>query len=166
MHDGLWCAIENQHMGLAAEWMAEACQVGRQDQDQWALVSHQRAVAARDAGHLRDEIVAVPLPQRKGPPVMFESDEAPRRDTTLAALAALRPAFKEGGTVTAGNAPGVTDGAAALVLARRVCGRGPWLASVGPRDGLVPGRRKAVGDLHGSDPGAADAGAEAGLRAY
>ncbi len=119
INDGLWCPFEHHHMGLSAEWMAEACHVTRQDQDEFSLLSHQRAIAAIDQGKFKAEIVPVPIPQRKGPALLFEVDENPRRDSSLAALAALRPAFKEGGTVTAGNAPGITDGAAALVVARR-----------------------------------------------
>jgi acetyl-CoA C-acetyltransferase len=119
VNDGLWCGFEHQHMGVSAEWMAKAYHVTRQEQDEFALRSHQRAIAAVDQGKFRAEIAPVPLAQRKGPPLSFETDENPRRDTDLAALAALRPVFKEGGTVTAGNASGITDGAAALVLARR-----------------------------------------------
>jgi len=119
INDGLWCAFENQHMGLSAEWMAAACGVSREDQDELACLSHQRALAALDRGSFKAETVRVPVPQRKGPPALFEADENPRRDTSRAALAALRPAFKADGTVTAGNAPGITDGAAALVVVRR-----------------------------------------------
>ena len=119
VHDGLWCPFEHQHMGLAAEWIAEHYDVSRRAQDEFACASHQKAVAAIDAGRFAAEIVPVPIPQRKGSPAAFAIDEAPRRDTSLEALAALRPAFKEGGSVTAGNAPGITDGAAALVVARR-----------------------------------------------
>jgi acetyl-CoA C-acetyltransferase len=119
VHDGLWCAFEHQHMGVSAEWVAAACGVTRAGQDELALLSHQRAVAAIDAGKFRAEIAPVSVPQRKEPPLWVATDEAPRRDTTLAALSGLKPAFKEDGTVTAGNAPGLTDGAAALILARR-----------------------------------------------
>lgn len=119
VHDGLWDPYDQKHMGEFAEWTAETFNVTRQDQDELALRSHQRAIAAMDAGRFRAEIAPVPLPQRKGPPVMFETDEGPRRDTSMEALAGLKPAFRQGGTVTAGNAPGITDGAAALVLARR-----------------------------------------------
>jgi acetyl-CoA C-acetyltransferase len=124
VNDGLWCAFENHHMGLSAEWVAEECSVTRAMQDEFALASHQRAIAAMDAGKFRAEITPVPVPQRKGPPAMVELDENPRRDTSLNALAGLKPAFKEGGTVTAGNAPGITDGAAALVIARRETAEG------------------------------------------
>jgi acetyl-CoA C-acetyltransferase len=119
VHDGLWCSFENQHMGMAAEWIAETYGIDRQAQDEFAYLSHQRAVAAIDAGRFRDEIVPVSAPRPKGPPQMVEVDENPRRDTRLDVLGTLKPAFKDGGTVTAGNAPGITDGAAALVLARR-----------------------------------------------
>ena len=119
VHDGLWCAIENHHMGRSAEWIAESFDVSREAQDQFALVSHQRAIAALDAELFDAEIVPVSVAQRKKPPLLFTRDESPRRDTTLDALARLRPAFLDGGTVTAGNAPGITDGAAALVVADR-----------------------------------------------
>jgi acetyl-CoA C-acetyltransferase len=114
--DGLTDAYHEYHMGCTGEAVAEKYGVTRQEQDEWALRSHQRAVAAIKAGKFKDEIVPVPLPQKKGDPVLFATDEAPREDTSLEALARLKPAFKEGGTVTAGNAPGVNDGAAALVV--------------------------------------------------
>jgi acetyl-CoA C-acetyltransferase len=119
VNDGLWCPFEHQHMGIAAEWMADTCHVTRRDQDEFALLSHERALAAIDADRFRGEIVPASVPQRKGPPLVVDTDENPRRDTSLQTLSALRPAFKELGTVTAGNAPGITDGAAALVIARR-----------------------------------------------
>ncbi len=116
IHDGLWCAFENHHMGSSAEWIAREYGVSRQDQDELALRSHQRALAAMDAGRFKDEIVPVPIAQRKGPPILFDTDETPRRETSLEALARLKPAFEAGGTVTAGNAPPISDGAAALVV--------------------------------------------------
>jgi len=119
VNDGLWCAIDHQHMGMAAEWIATAYGVSREAQDAYAVHSHEKAIAAQDSGGFKAEIVSVPVPQRKGPPAHFDADESPRRDTSLEALAALKPAFKQDGTVTAGNAPGITDGAAALVVARR-----------------------------------------------
>jgi len=119
VHDGLWCASENHHMGLSAEWIAAEYHISREAQDEFALLSHQRAVAAIDAGKFRAEITPFPIPQRKGPPLVIDVDENPRRDTSLEALARLKPAFREGGTVTAGNAPGITDGAAAVVVTRR-----------------------------------------------
>jgi len=116
IHDGLWDAYEDYHMGCTAEVVSEKYRVSRRDQDAWALRSHQRAVAAADAGRFRDEIVALEIKQRKGPPLRLDADETFRRDTSAEALAALKPAFKDGGTVTAGNSPGVNDGAAALVV--------------------------------------------------
>jgi acetyl-CoA C-acetyltransferase len=116
IHDGLWDAYENYHMGCTAEVVSEKYRVSRRDQDAWALRSHQRAIAATDAGRFRDEIVALEIKPRKGPTQRIDADETPRRDTSAEALAALKPAFKDGGTVTAGNSPGVNDGAAALVV--------------------------------------------------
>ena len=117
IHDGLWDAYDDQHMGCCGEVVAEKYAVSRAEQDAFALESHKKAIAAIKAGKFKDEIVPVPIPQKKGDPVMFADDESPREDTSLEALARLKPAFKEGGTVTAGNAPGVNDGAAALVVA-------------------------------------------------
>jgi len=116
VHDGLWCSFEDQHMGNAAEWIAAEYGLTRQELDAYALGSHQKAIAAIEAGKFSDEIVPVHVAQRKGPPVVFERDECPRQDTSMAALAKLRPAFREDGMVTAGNSPGITDGAAALVV--------------------------------------------------
>ncbi len=116
VNDGLWCPFEDQHMGNSAEWIAKAYNVTREDQDAFALESHRRAIAATDSGKFGAEIVPVPVPQRKGEPLIFAKDEAPRRDTSREALARLKPAFQKGGTVTAGNSPGITDGASALVV--------------------------------------------------
>jgi acetyl-CoA C-acetyltransferase len=117
IHDGLWEAYENYHMGCCGENVAEKYGVSRQAQDEYALGSHRKAIAAIEAGKFKAEIVPVTLPQRKGPPVVFETDESPRKETSMEALAKLKPAFKkEGGTVTAGNAPGVNDGAAAFAV--------------------------------------------------
>ncbi|MEI2690548.1 MAG: acetyl-CoA C-acetyltransferase [Anaerolineae bacterium] len=116
IHDGLWCAFEHHHMGNSAEWIAREYGVSRADQDELALRSHQRAVAAMDAGRFQAEIAPVPIAQKKGPALLFDTDETPRRDSTLEALSRLRPAFEAGGTVTAGNAPPISDGAAALVV--------------------------------------------------
>jgi acetyl-CoA C-acetyltransferase len=117
VHDGLWCATCDVHMGVHAERVAKKHDVTRQAQDEFALRSHQRALAAIDEGRFRDEIVAVQVQGKKGP-TSVDTDENPRADTSLEALARLKPAFQpDGGTVTAGNAPGITDGAAALVLA-------------------------------------------------
>ena len=116
IHDGLWDAYENYHMGNTGENVAEKYRVSRERQDEFALNSHRKAVAAIKAGKFRDEIFPVPIPQRKGNPVVFDTDESPRPDASIEALRALKPAFKKDGTVTAGNAPGVNDGAAALVV--------------------------------------------------
>jgi acetyl-CoA C-acetyltransferase len=114
--DGLWDAYADYHMGCTGEVVAEKFGVSRRQQDEYALASHQKAIAAIKAGKFKDEILPVPIPQKKGDAVAFAVDEGPREDTSLEALAKLKPAFKEGGTVTAGNAPGVNDGAAALVV--------------------------------------------------
>jgi acetyl-CoA C-acetyltransferase len=117
VHDGLWCAICDVHMGLHAERVAAKHAVTREAQDAFALRSHERALAAIEAGRFADEIVPVEVPARKGP-IIVDTDENPRADTSLEALARLKPAFQpDGGTVTAGNAPGITDGAAAVVIA-------------------------------------------------
>jgi acetyl-CoA C-acetyltransferase len=116
IHDGLWCAFEQCHMGMAGEHVAAHYGVGRADQDAYAAESHRKAAHATREGWFKDEIVPVEIPQKKGAPILFDRDEAVREDTTPASLGALRPAFKKDGTVTAGNAPGVNDGAAALVV--------------------------------------------------
>ena len=116
VHDGLCCALEGCHMGLSGEVVAEEYHVTRAQQDAWAAESHRRAAAATAAGWFREEIVPITLPQKKGDALVVADDEPIRPDTTEAALAALKPAFKAGGTVTAGNAPGVNDGAAAVVV--------------------------------------------------
>jgi acetyl-CoA C-acetyltransferase len=117
IHDGLWCAFENYHMGNTGEVVAERYNVTRAEQDEYALNSHRKAAAAIKAGKFRDEIVSVEIPNKKGAPVVFDTDETVREDTSLEVLAKLKPAFKkEGGTVTAGNAPGVNDGASAVVV--------------------------------------------------
>ena len=114
--DGLWCAFENHHMGNSAEWIAREYGLTRQELDQFAVDSQAKAIAAIQAGRFKAEITPVEVPQRKGPPVIFDTDECPRADTTLEALSKLSPAFQKDGMVTAGNSPGITDGAAALVL--------------------------------------------------
>jgi acetyl-CoA C-acetyltransferase len=117
VYDGLWSPWDDQHMGMSAEAIAERRGITRQEQDECALRSHQRAVAAIRSGSFRAEIVPVEVPARKGAPTIVDTDEGPRADTTAEALARLQPAFTPNGTVTAGNAPGFTDGAAALVVA-------------------------------------------------
>ena len=114
--DGLWDVYEDFHMGMTAELVAEKYQISRQRQDEYALESHRRAVDASKSCRFKDEIVPIAIPQKKGEPIQFATDESPRADSSLEALAKLKPAFKPGGTVTAGNAPGTNDGAAALVV--------------------------------------------------
>ena len=114
--DGLWCAFEQCHMGLSGEVVADHYHVDRRAQDEYAARSHQKAAAATAAGWFRDEILPVTIPQRKGPAMVIDRDESIRGDTTVEALGTLKPAFKADGSVTAGNAPGVNDGAAALVV--------------------------------------------------
>jgi len=116
--DGLWCSFEQQLMGNAAEFIADKFEVTREEMDAFALESHRKAIAATDAGKFKAEIVPVEVTDKKGTKVV-DTDEGPRRDTSLEALAALPPAFRPDGRVTAGNAPGLNDGAAALVLMSR-----------------------------------------------
>jgi acetyl-CoA C-acetyltransferase len=116
VHDGLWCAFENKHMGNAAEWIAQEYSLVRAQLDEYALRSHRKAVAAIEAGAFRAEIVPIEVPRRKGPALTFDTDECPRADTSLEALARLRPVFQQDGMVTAGNSPGITDGAAAVLV--------------------------------------------------
>ncbi|MDD4169618.1 MAG: acetyl-CoA C-acetyltransferase [Desulfotomaculaceae bacterium] len=114
--DGLWCAFGDVHMGYTAENLAEKFGISREDQDKISVDSHNKAIAAIDAGKFKDEIIPVPIPQKKGDPVYFDTDELPRRGASLEALAKLAPVFKKGGTVTAGNASGINDAAAATVI--------------------------------------------------
>jgi acetyl-CoA C-acetyltransferase len=116
INDGLWCAFENLHMGHAGEVLAEAYHISREAQDAYAARSHARAAQATKDGAVRDEILPITIPQRRGDPLLFDGDVSIRPDTTTAALGALSPAFQEGGSVTAGNAPPVNDGASALVV--------------------------------------------------
>jgi acetyl-CoA C-acetyltransferase len=117
IHDGLWDSFGQNHMGEYAEYTAEKAGVTRKDQDEFAVRSHQKAVAAIEAGRFSAEIVAVPVPAKGGAQVPFATDECPRKDTSMESLARLKPAFRKEGTVTAGNAPGLNDGASALVVA-------------------------------------------------
>jgi acetyl-CoA C-acetyltransferase len=116
LNDGLWCALENWGMGNAAEFIADEFNVSREAMDEFAFNSHKKAVAAIDGGKFKDEIVPVEIKGRKGNVTIFDTDETPRRDTTLEILGSLRPAFVDNGKVTAGNAPGLNDGASALVV--------------------------------------------------
>jgi acetyl-CoA C-acetyltransferase len=114
--DGLWDVYENFHMGMTAELVAEKYGISRQEQDQFALDSHRKAVRATKSCFVTEQILPIEIPQKKGEPLVIKMDESPREDTSLEALAKLKPAFKKDGTVTAGNAPGTNDGAAALVV--------------------------------------------------
>ncbi|HTS88275.1 MAG TPA: acetyl-CoA C-acetyltransferase [Gemmatimonadales bacterium] len=116
IHDGLWDSFGQNHMGEYAEYTAEKAKVTRAEQDEFAVASHGKAVAAQEAGRFASEIVPVEIAGKAGPTVIA-ADESPRKDTSLAALSKLKPAFRAGGTVTAGNAPGLNDGASALVVA-------------------------------------------------
>ena len=116
IHDGLWCPFEGWHMGNAGECVAEGYKVSREQQDAFSVESHKRAAAAHTGGKFKDEMLPVPIPQKKGDPILFDRDESVRPDTSIDTLRALKPAFKKDGTVTAGNAPPVNDGAAALVV--------------------------------------------------
>ena len=116
VQDGLWDVYNDYHMGITAEEVATKHSISREEQDSYAVESHRRAAAAWKAGHFAAEVVPVEVPARKGPPTVFSFDEAVREDTTLASLATLKPAFRKDGTVTAGNAPGVNDAAAALAV--------------------------------------------------
>ncbi|QED49758.1 acetyl-CoA C-acetyltransferase [Cytobacillus dafuensis] len=115
-HDGLSCSFTGVHMGTYGNGVAEEFEISREEQDAFAFRSHKRAIAAIESGKFAEEIVPVEVPQRKGEPVIISEDESPRRDTSIEKLAKLGSAFGQGGTITAGNAPGVNDGAAALVL--------------------------------------------------
>jgi len=116
VHDGLWCSFEQCHMGNAGELIAAEYNIGRAAQDDFAFNSHRKAAAAEAEGRFKGEILPVTIPQKKGAAVVVDCDEPVREETTVDALAALKPAFRKDGTVTAGNAPGVNDGAAALVV--------------------------------------------------
>ena len=144
IQDGLWCAFDNCHMGMSGETVAERYSVTRTEQDAYAADSHRKAAHATKAGWFTEEILPVTIPQRKGSAIVIDTDEPIRPDTTVETLAGLKPAFKKDGSVTAGNAPGVNDGAAALVVASEVrakaLGVTPMARIVGQAtSGLAPG---------------------------
>jgi acetyl-CoA C-acetyltransferase len=116
IQDGLWDVYENYHMGLTAELVAEKYKISREEQDRFAVESHRKAIAAIQSSFFTDQILPIEIPQKKGASLIVNVDESPRADTSLEALAKLKPAFKKDGTVTAGNAPGTNDGAAALIV--------------------------------------------------
>jgi acetyl-CoA C-acetyltransferase len=142
INDGLWCAFENCHMGLSGEVVADQYTVGRSEQDRYAAESHRRAAQATREGWFKDEILPVTIPQKKGAAVVVDTDEPIREDTTVESLAALKPAFKKDGSVTAGNAPGVNDGAAAVVIMAadkaRELGRTPVARVIGQATSGLP----------------------------
>ncbi len=143
INDGLWCAFEHCHMGISGEVVAEKYSVERCEQDRYAADSHRKAAHATREGWFKDEILPISIPQRKGNPIVIDTDEPIREDTTAESLGALKPAFKKDGTVTAGNAPGVNDAAAALVVMgtdrARALGLTPMARIVGQAtSGLAP----------------------------
>jgi len=142
VHDGLWCAFENWHMGRAAEFIARECGITREMQDEFSYHSHRKAIAAIQAGKFKAEIAPVSIPSKKGP-VLFDTDETPRADTSIEALAKLKPAFEEGGSVTAGNAPPLSDGAAAVVIVGE---------DIATRENLKPLARIVAYAQAGTDP--------------
>ncbi|MFQ6000585.1 MAG: acetyl-CoA C-acetyltransferase [Anaerolineae bacterium] len=152
VYDGLWCSLMNWHMGMAAEFIAVQYKITRQELDEYSLKSHQKAIGAIDEGKFKGEIVPVTVPQRKGEPITFDTDEAPRRETSLEALAQLRPAFKEDGIVTAGNSPGITDGAAALVVMSaskaKELGLEPWARITGYAQAAVEPKWLFIAPVH------------------
>jgi acetyl-CoA C-acetyltransferase len=115
--DGLWCAFDDHHMGNTGEVIAEKFGAAREEQDEYAVSSHQKALHAIEQGYLKDEVFPVEVPQRKGEPIFFDTDEGPRKDASVEKLARLKPVFKKDGTVTAGNASSLNDGASAVVIA-------------------------------------------------
>ncbi len=116
IHDGLWCSFGDTHMGITAENVAERFHLSREEQDEFAAQSQQKAEAAIKSGRFKDEIVPVEIPQRKGDPIIFDTDEFPRFGSTAEKLGKLKPAFAKQGSITAGNSSGINDGAAALLL--------------------------------------------------
>ncbi len=116
VHDGLWDVYNNFHMGMTGEIVAEKYKISRKDCDEIAYASHQKAALATETGRFKDEIVPVEIKQKKGDPIIFTTDEGIRKDTTREGLAGLKPFFKEGGVITAGNASQITDGASAVMV--------------------------------------------------
>lgn len=141
--DGLWDAYENFHMGMTGELVAEKYAITREEQDKFAFESHQKAIRARKSCFVESQILPIEVPQRKGEALVIKYDESPREDTTLEALGKLKPAFKKDGTVTAGNAPGTNDGAAALVVTSE---------RVAARLGKSPMARIVAGTVSGVEP--------------
>ncbi|MDW7754474.1 MAG: acetyl-CoA C-acetyltransferase [Brevefilum sp.] len=149
-------------LGVTAENIAEMTGISREAQDRFALASHQRAIAAIDSGKFADEILPVPIPQRKGDPLVFDTDERPRRDTSFEALQRLRPAFKSDGSVTAGNSSGLNDGAAALLVMSedkaKALGLKPLVRIVSMASAGVPPRVMGLGPIPATEKALARAG--------
>src|SRR5499427_4973789 len=143
INDGLWDVFNQYHMGVTAENVAKKYEVSRAEQDEFAAKSQQKAEAAQKAGRFKDEIIPLEIPQRKGPALVFDADEYPKHGTTVEALAALKPAFDKNGTVTAGNASGINDGAAAVILTS---------AKTAEKLGLKPLARLRAYAIAGVDP--------------
>ncbi|MHC4390359.1 MAG: acetyl-CoA C-acetyltransferase [Planctomycetota bacterium] len=141
VHDGLWDRYNDYHMGMTGELVAKEYGISREEQDAFALESHMRAAAAQEAGRFSKEIAAVDVPQRRGDPVSFDKDESVRPGSTLESLGRLRPAFKNDGTVTAGNAPGLNDGAAALVIMSADAAKAEGLTPLAKITGWATGHR-------------------------
>lgn len=163
--DGLWCAIGNYHMGVTAENLCRRYGISREEQDEAACTSHIRAAAAIDGGRFADEILPVALPQRKGDPIIVDTDECPRRDATLESMAKLRPVFADDGTVTAGNASAISDGASALVVASRRAatdlGVRPLAELIGRATAAVPAEIMGLGETRAGQAALAQAGLSA-----
>jgi acetyl-CoA C-acetyltransferase len=143
VHDGLWCSFEQCHMGMSGEVVADLFAVGRAEQDEYAAASHRKAAEATQQGWFADELLSIEVPRKKGPALVVDRDEPVREDATAESLAALKPVFKTDGTVTAGNAPGVNDAAAALVVMSadkaRALGLSPLVRIAGQAtSGLAP----------------------------
>jgi acetyl-CoA C-acetyltransferase len=160
--DGLWCAIGGYHMGLTAENLSEQFGISREAQDDVAYKSHINAVAAIDGGKFKDEIVPVVIPQRKGDPIVIDTDECPRRDASMESMAKLKPFFKEGGVVTAGNASALSDGASAVVLTTRKkadeLGIKPMATLVSYATAAVPAEIMGLGETKAGQMALAKAG--------
>ena len=144
VHDGLWDIYNDYHMGITGENVAEKYGITREEQDEFAVNSHRKAVSAIKECRFKSQIVPVEIPAKKkgAAPVIFDKDESPREDTTIEVLRALKPAFKKDGTVTAGNAPGVNDGAAAVVVTSATAREGTRRQADGPNRGAGHQRRR------------------------
>ncbi|HVF11471.1 MAG TPA: acetyl-CoA C-acyltransferase, partial [Actinomycetota bacterium] len=169
VHDGLWCAFDDGHMGAGSDAAAARLGISRQEQDEWAAQSHERAAEAAKAGRLADEIAPISLPQRKGDPILVEEDEGIRPGTTAESLGKLRPAFLSDGTITAGNASQISDGGAAVIVTSRERAEAeglPILATIlghgmvaGPDPSLEAQPSNAINKVAqklGQDPGSYD----------